>query len=63
MPDLPTLRDPATKWDRLAGLAIAGLFWLVLLLAVGVIVYYALVGVADCADPWAGCETVMGVVE
>lgn len=32
--------------DRAAGFALAGLFWLMLAVAIGVIVYYALIGMA-----------------
>lgn len=27
------------------------------------IAYFLMVGIGDCADPWAGCQTAMGVVE
>lgn len=38
--------DRTALRDLLAGLVIAGLFWLMLAGAVGVIVYYAMVGLA-----------------
>ena len=47
--------------DRLAGWALAAVGSLALAGGILAIVYLVMVGIGECADPWAGCRTAIRV--
>lgn len=59
----PTMPDRRDARDRLAGLGLAALGFLVLACAILAVVYFAMVGMAECAAPWTGCATPLGLVQ
>jgi hypothetical protein len=51
--------DPHAPSDTLAGWALVAIGALALAGGILALVYLAMVGIGECADPWAGCGTVM----